>query len=331
MGDKPGMKTSDILVIGAGMAGLTCAARLAEAGLDVSVIDKGRGPGGRMATRRVEIAGKVIGFDHGAQYFTARNEGFRKTVAYWEQIGVAASWPAAGKDAHVGTPGMNGPIRALAQALDVEWNVRADRLSRKDGRWLVTTDLRDYVADTLLVAVPAEQSATLLKDAVPALAAAAASVRSEPCWATMAAFAERLPVDSDVLRGADGEAISWAARNSAKPSRSGAETWVIHASPSRSHELLEDLREQVATMLVNDFFAQVGIVGFSPIHLTAHRWLFAMAKPLEGEPARYDAEARIGIAGDYLHSPRVEGAWTSGRALADAVLTTRGPASATAG
>ncbi len=39
-----------------------------------------------------------------------------------------------------------------------------------------------------------------------------------------------------------------------------------------------------------------------------------------GEPARYDAAARIGIAGDYLHSPRVEGAFLSGRALAERVL-----------
>ena len=38
-----------VAIIGAGMAGLTCASRLAEAGHDVAVFDKGRGPGGRMA------------------------------------------------------------------------------------------------------------------------------------------------------------------------------------------------------------------------------------------------------------------------------------------
>jgi predicted NAD/FAD-dependent oxidoreductase len=47
-----------------------------------------------------------------------------------------------------------------------------------------------------------------------------------------------------------------------------------------------------------------------------------MPAAIAGEPARYDADQRIGIAGDYLHSPRVEGAFLSGRALAERVLST---------
>jgi predicted NAD/FAD-dependent oxidoreductase len=291
---------SDILIIGAGMAGLSCGTKLAQAGLSVRLIDKGRGPGGRMAARRAEVEGTTVSFDHGAQYFTARDPAFRAAVAEWEALGVVARWPAAGEEAWVGIPGMNGPIRALADTLDVRWNVRAEALTRLPDGWFVDSGADGFTADRLIVAVPA-------------------SVRSEPCWAVMAAFADTLAVDADTLRDADAP-ISWAARNSAKPERAGSECWVLHASPARSRELIDCDREEVAPILLADFFAQAGAPPVAPIHLAAHRWLYAMPQAVRGEPARYDGAARIGIAGDYLHSPRIEGAWLSGRALAEAVL-----------
>jgi monoamine oxidase len=57
-------------IIGSGIAGLSCADRLTSFGHEVCLFDKGRGPGGRMSTRRVEVEGHTLSFDHGAQYFT---------------------------------------------------------------------------------------------------------------------------------------------------------------------------------------------------------------------------------------------------------------------
>ncbi|MEQ8411308.1 MAG: FAD-dependent oxidoreductase [Erythrobacter sp.] len=311
-------QTHEILVIGAGMAGLACATRLAEAGRDVALIDKGRGPGGRMAARRAEIDGETVRFDHGAQYFTARDPAFREAVAEWEKASAAARWPEAGEDAFVGTPGMNGPIKAMASEVPVHWSVRAERVMREDDLWRVETEAGTLTARTLLVAIPAEQTAALLADAAPDLAALAGEVVSEPCWAVMAGFAGRLGIDGDTFRG--GGPIAWAARNSAKPGRTGAETWVIHAAPSRSRELLDVDKDEAAKRLLADFFAACRTTPQAPDHLAAHRWLYAMPASLAGDPARYDAAARIGVAGDWLHSPRVEGAFLSGRALAESVL-----------
>ncbi|MEE4155144.1 MAG: FAD-dependent oxidoreductase, partial [Erythrobacter sp.] len=135
------MKSSEICIIGAGMAGLSCGAALAQAGRDVRVIDKGRGPGGRMAARRAEIAGETVAFDHGAQYFTARDPAFRAAVSEWEAMGVVARWEAASASsedpAFVGVPGMNGPIRAMAEPLAVDWSVRAERLYREGANWRI--------------------------------------------------------------------------------------------------------------------------------------------------------------------------------------------------
>lgn len=300
------------------MAGLSCASHLAAAGHAPVLIDKGRGPGGRMASRRVEIAGETVSFDHGAQYFTARDPAFRAAVAAWEGLGAAAPWLEAGEHAYVGTPGMNGPIKAMACEFDVRWGVRALGLKRLGDRWQIATDTGDMTANTLLVAVPAEQASDLLADIAPDLAAIAAAVRSAPCWAALAAFAEPLLFAPDSLRGEG--AVSWAARNSAKPGRAGQECWVIHASPARSLALIDASKQQAAEALLADFCAVAGLATLPPtLHLDAHRWLYAMPEVAGGPAAHYDPAICIGIAGDYLHSPRVEGAWASGRALAGLV------------
>lgn len=309
---------TDILIIGGGMAGLSAASALVSIKRRIIVLDKGRGPGGRMAARRVEIAGETVRFDHGAQYFTARDAAFRKTVAAWEQAGVAARWPAAGEDAWVGTPGMNACVKAMADELDVRWGVRAEQIAREGAVWRVDTGEQSFTAATLLVAVPAEQAAVLLAEVAPDLAALAASVVSAPCWAVMAGFAEPLTYAPDTLRS-DTAPVSWAARNSAKPGRGGSEAWVIHASPARSRELIDLPKDEAANILLADFFAAASVAPATPTHIDAHRWLYALPQALRGEGAHFDPALGLGIAGDWLHSPRVEGAWLSGLALAQAV------------
>lgn len=309
----------DIAIIGAGMAGLACATRLAEAGLKPALFDKGRGPGGRMAARRAEILGETVSFDHGAQYFTARDPAFQSAIAGWHEQGVVAPWEAAGPEAWVGVPGMNGPIRAMAEPLDVQWGVRVESLKRSGDHWQLLGEGLETTARTVLVAIPAEQAKDLLAEPMPEFAAVAGSVQSAPCWAVMAALAEPLPIAPDTLRDPNAP-ISWAARNSAKPGRSGNECWVLHASPDRSRAIIDLPKEESAEALLADFFAQTGVEPQVPLHLVAHRWLYAMAEAVPGDPARYDVNARIGLAGDYLHSPRVEGAFLSGYALAELVL-----------
>jgi predicted NAD/FAD-dependent oxidoreductase len=240
-------------------------------------------------------------------------------------MGVVARWEAASASledpALVGVPGMNAPIRAMAEPLGVDWSVRAERLYREGANWRIESDCGVYAAPLVVLAIPAEQAAALLAQAAPQLAAIPAQVVSQPCWAVMASFAEPLGIFVDTVR-ADNDAIAWAARNSAKPGRSGPESWVIHASPARSRELLECAKDEIGLTLLTDFAKQTGLDFPEPLHLSAHRWLYALPAALPGEPWRYDAAAGIGLAGDYLHSPRVEGAWLSGKALAREILRT---------
>ena len=88
-------------MIGAGMAGMACGQALRDGGHAVTLIDKGRGAGGRMATRRLATHLGDVTFDHGAQYFTARDADFRDQVDRWAEAGHVSRWPVVGEDAWV--------------------------------------------------------------------------------------------------------------------------------------------------------------------------------------------------------------------------------------
>jgi predicted NAD/FAD-dependent oxidoreductase len=306
----------DVAIVGAGMAGLACAEALGAAGVRTALFDKGRAPGGRMSTRRIATTAGEAAFDHGAQYFTVRDAAFRARVERWQAMGLAAPWPAAGPDAWVGTPGMNAPVKQMAAAVPVRWSAQIDAIAREADRWRVA----DGLFDAVLVAVPAEQAAPLLQPWQPGFADQAAQTRSAPCWTVMAAFAERLPIEADVLREAG--IIGWAARNSAKPGRAGPESWVIQAGPDWSRDHLEETPPDVVAPLLAAFGARAGVVLPTPLAAVAHRWRYARAGNA-GAGALWDAGLRIGACGDWLLGPRVEAAWLSGTRLAAAVLARR--------
>jgi renalase len=311
-----------VAIIGAGMAGLSCARALVQAGLAVEMFDKGRGPGGRMSTRRVGLDERELRFDHGAQYFTARDERFRAEVAAWREAGKVADWPAAGAEALVGVPGMNEPVRAMAEGLDVRWGTRIDRLEQVAGEWMLHGGVRvrgGYAS--VVVAIPAEQAGPLVADFAAGFADRAERTRSEPCWTAMALFAQPLPLADTIMSGG---AVAWAARDGAKPGRGGSESWVLQASPGWTRDHLDTPAEQIPKLLLAALFADHAIEPAQPDYASAHRWLYAKAQPVAGEPALWDAPLRLGLAGDWLIAPRVESAWISGRELADRMIAAPG-------
>ena len=271
-----------------------------------------------MASRRIMTAAGEASFDHGAQYFTARDPAFRSEAEAWARAGWAARWPAAGPDAWVGLPAMNGPLRGLAAGLHVRWQCRVASLGREDNGWrLLGQGLEDETPfDGAIVAVPAEQAAPLLSPWDGAGAATARATLSQPCWTVMAAFATPVPAEGDIVREAG--PIGWAARNSAKPGRTGPDAWVIQAGPEWSAAHLEQAADDVVAPLLREFAARSGpLPGL--LAATAHRWRFARSGSA-GKGSLWDTGLRLGACGDWLLGPRVECAWLSGAALAERVI-----------
>lgn len=309
-------------IVGAGVAGLACADGLTARGHDVVLFDKGRGPGGRMSTRRLQTAQGEAHFDHGAQYFTVREDDFGTQVNAWIADGVVAPWPAAGAGAYVGVPAMNAPVRRLAGRHDVHWSSRVTAVRRGGAGWQLTLDggeVRDV--GLLVVAIPAEQAAELLADSAPDLAVQAGAAISEPCWTVMAAFAQPVMIAADCWRGAEerpADMLGWAARNSAKPARTGPESWVVQGTPAWSRRCIDSDPDAVVTTLLAALSNELGVHLPPPIATAAHLWRFA--RSAHGGPGPvFDPDRRLGLCGDWLIGPRVESAWVSGARLAERI------------
>ena len=322
-----------IAVIGAGMAGLSAAQELVSAGKKVRLFDKGRGPGGRMSTRRVELNGQQVRFDHGAQYLTARSDAFQAVLEGWVESGVAAEWKAQIVDLddvrqakpwpqrkrYVGIPGMNGIIRHLASDLDVTWGMRVIDIQKTSGQWRLTFE-GGQVEDgfeAVILAIPAEQVPPLIRHCAPEIAKAAGRVKSEPCWTTLGVFKDRVPVEWQAAHTSEG-AIAWIANNTSKPQRGGPETWVLQASAEWSNTHLEDDKEKVAEFMLTAFQGLSGAA--DPLLITAHRWRYSQVYAPAPEQCYWDIEQAIGACGDWCTGPNTEDAWKSGRALAAQIL-----------
>jgi predicted NAD/FAD-dependent oxidoreductase len=312
------MNPGKFAVIGAGLAGLACARRLANAGCAVTVFDKGRVAGGRMATRRAELAA----WDHGAQYFTARDPGFQGLVEQARTAGQVEKWrprwPGGEQEERelwVGVPGISALPRWMASGLDIVSPARVLSLARRGSTWTLADDRGASFGgfDFVALAMPAPQ-AGVLANGHTALAGVASSVKMDPCWAVMAAFERRVETELDADWSPD-PMLPWFARNSSKPRRTGLDAWVLHADAAWSREHLEDEAAAVQSALLKRLAERLSVVLPAATIVETHRWRYArVAAPL-GEAYLLDRAAGIAFCGDWCLDARVEAAFLSGDRL----------------
>ena len=304
-----------IVVIGSGMAGLACARRLADAGHAAVVLDKGRGIGGRVATRRV---GNVQ-FDHGAQYVNAHGAGFEAVLRSLGERGAVAGWQdSTGRTHSVGAPGMSTIPMALGIGLDIRQQVQVARLVQDGAGWALHLDAGTMRAPRVVVTVPAPQVADLLGADHP-LVAALAPVQFAPCLALMAAVAGVAPF---VTRQDADDPLAWISQDSTKPGRpQGPDNmWVAQAGEAFSRSHLELTPTQMVTRMLPMLCDRLGVNADGVTHAAAHRWRHARVTQALGQPFLRNPDATLYLGGDWCIGPRVEAAWTSGTAMADDIL-----------
>ena len=324
-----------IAIVGAGLAGVTCALQLQSAGHSVVLYEKSRGAAGRMSTRRSDewLA------DHGAQYFTARGNAFKAQVARWESEGLVSPWPARigeltsvqpfqwaakpGPTRYVATPGMNSLVRSLTGQLNLQINTTITRIEHAQEGWLLHSKEQDTplpVVQAVVFAIPAPQLVAFDSVLPNPWINQASETRFDPCWASLVGFDQPLNLPFDALFINDGP-LRWIARNHSKPGRTGPETWTLHASPEFSDQTVESDGQEIQSILLATF-AQITPV--RPVWTQIHKWRYALSHPTgeSDEPALWDAQMRLGVCGDWLADGRIEGAWLSGQACAKRIIQT---------
>ena len=309
---------SEIIIIGAGMTGLACARRLAQAGLKPLVLDKGRGIGGRMATRRVKLAAGEISFDHGAQYFTARAAAFAEAMRGLDPT--CARWDDGAVEPHlVGVPGMSSVPRAMAAGLEVRLETAVTAARATSGGWELDVGEKRLETQHLVITVPAPQAAALVGPDHP-IHARIAGIAMAPCLTLMAAFANDAPRPF-AARVADGHPLAWIAHDGSKPGRAGALTnWVAQASAAWSEQHLEMPAEVLAERMLPMLAEVIGVAPEMALHAAAHRWRYARPIVPLGQPFLSDDTGTLHVGGDWCLGARVEAAWLSGTAIADAIV-----------
>lgn len=324
------MKSSDVLIIGAGISGLLCATELQNAGLSVRLVDKGRGVGGRMATRYM-ASGCC---DHGAQFFTVRDARFQSYVDNWIQAGVVLEWfrhspedsNPNGYPRYRGRNGMSDVPKHLGLNLDIASGERVIGLTHDGGYWLASCESGNlFTAGYLVVTAPLPQALTLLDTAGLDYAGpylqGLRNVRYSKGLATLAVLegSSALPPSgfAKVLTGP----LSWLADNRIKGISPDASVITIHASADFAEQHWDSPDELRGRLMLE---AAQPWLGSRVCDYQCHRWGFTLPQNPWHEKHFSHSSLKLTLAGDAFGGARVEGAALSGIEAAQAVLQNSG-------
>ncbi len=315
-----------ILIVGAGMAGLAAASELSQAGRKVLVIDKGRGVGGRIASRRI---GRAT-FDHGAQFMTAKDPRFAAAMDRWQKAGVVEEWyrsSGEGPERHPrwrGKPAMTAVAGNLARNVDLLLEKRVVSLLRDPAGWVAHLESGEtFRAGAVLLTPPVPQSLAILEAGgnrpPPEEKARLGAIEYERCLAVMAVLAgpSRIPPPGG-LAPAEGP-IAWIADNQ-KKGVSAAPAVTIHATAAFSLIHWDRDRTDCGRELLQA--AEVWL-GSNVTEFQVHGWRYSKPIRVEESPCMvlYRSPPLV-LAGDAFAGPRVEGAALSGWAAAEVLKQT---------
>lgn len=315
-------------MVGAGLAGLSCARTLRRAGFFVEVFEQEKTIGGRMATTRLGVET----FDHGAQYVTARSRHFKSYLDEIIGLGYASRWnPRASLNGEegagqmnpwiVGTPGMASMVRPLAESVRIHTSRKVHTIDRRDKGWHVWFEDETSVGPfhAIAITIPAPQ-ARLLLGRLDSLAQPLSRVRLQPCWALMVRLDERILPDQDVYSDMS-EVVRWIARNNTKPSRAPrGDSIVIHASQNWSRQTEDTEPEIIAEELWGGVSHILGLPPVRPVRMTAHLWTYGLVDQSLGETYVFSTDHMVGLAGDWCLGRLAEHAFDSGDRLANAIV-----------
>ncbi|MBX2855346.1 MAG: FAD-dependent oxidoreductase, partial [Rhodobacteraceae bacterium] len=316
-------KRPHIAVIGAGLAGLTAARELRTDGAAVTVFEKSRGPGGRLATRRPFGREDPLGIDHGAPFAQAEHAGTLAALIELGQPWAPNGGPTLGA---IGVPGMNDLVKPIAEGLRLITETEIQEIARGPEDWLLidAADGRHGPFDGVAVAVPAPQAAGLLGETCGDVQKA----EMRPCWTLLLAYETVDIAPVELLRPAEGP-LELIIQNSAKPGRgleraAQAQTWAAHATAEWSIAHLEMSKEEAAEQLYTLALEIAPLPKAVPAYRAAHRWRYSQTTKTVGRAYWLSTEGDLGCCGDWRLGPNAGDAYRSGlmlgRAMAERIV-----------
>ena len=337
----------DTVIIGAGLAGITCARALQAAGRDVVVLDKSRGVGGRLATRRLHGTQAA----HGFRVWAPQHPGLQALTEELVAADVLQPW----EEGYAAKDGGNAIAKYLARNIPINRQHRVVALSRQQQAWRIESevpngdstalmDVRQMHVRQVVLALPAPQIAEILERSGFSAAATLPlrQVEYAPCVTVMAGYGDAiagwphqdqtyqnqiLPVNSPLKQ---------IVLDSSKRSQNTSTVMVLHSTadfatgtlPIDRHRL-----EPAAQQLLQAAEAQVPGLA-QPDWFQVHRWRYALvARPYAAAFSALSVPKASPIlcCGDWCQPPvperspyrNIDAAFQSGQAVAQQILEVR--------
>lgn len=313
------------LIIGAGISGLMAGKILSQAGFPVTVVEKSRGVGGRMATRRINNGI----FDHGAQFFTVREPQFQRWADLWIKEGTARVWthhfsepgniPAGiGHPRYRGANGMTSLAKNISSGLPIHLQTRVISIFLDGEIWITRTDDgKQFISNQLILTAPVPQSLSLLKTGGISLPksdlARLQAIQYHPCIAVLVLLDGPSGVPSPGGIRFESGPIQWLADNKQKGISSETTAITIHASADFSRKNFDFNPELLAETLI---IAAKPWLGKNILDWQLHKWRYS--QPMQVYPELFmkiPILPPLFFAGDAFGGPSVEGAALSGMAV----------------
>ena len=314
-----------IAIIGSGLSGSVLAYHLHKSE-SVSLFEKSLGVSGRMSTRSVT----PFEFDHGAQFFTARSDKFKKfllpylkdeTIVEWKpkilnfEKGKAPFKRLWYEPHYIAKPKMTSLCKSIASCLDIKFKTQIDRIFKKNGLWSLLSgdELVGEGFDWIISAAPAIQTRELF-DVSGISLSGLSEVKYSPCFALMVGLdpSVQLNFDAALVKNSP---IKWIAVNSTKADRSIHKTLVIHSSNSWAHDNLEREFSYVQDQLLNELLNLTGLTEVDINHIDLARWRYAKVSKASNQGVCLNDSLKVAACGDWCLGNRVEDAFLSAVAL----------------
>ena len=325
------MKLS-IAIVGAGLSGLTLANVIGEHA-DVTVFEKARGVGGRMSTRYAN----EFYFDHGAQFFTARNKHFKQFLAPHFSSGLVEEWKGKvvtfekGKKMtdriwfephYVATPGMNSLCKKLAENVRIHLNCDVAPLVEKSKQGWELFDKNGAglgFYHWVISTAPPVQTTHLFDKFLPKDSILNQS-KFLACYSLMFGFHKKW-MHSWMAANILNSPLESIAVNSTKPGRNhNLTTLVVHSSNSWAEKHADDDLEKTACFLRDELQQILKFDISEPAYFSLHRWRYALLDKLADDKTKnepyYDKDLQLASVGDWCSRSRIEDTWLNAHELA---------------
>ncbi|MEX2602369.1 MAG: FAD-dependent oxidoreductase [Balneolaceae bacterium] len=331
-------------IIGAGISGLTAGRELAKAGHDVTVIEKSRGFGGRLATR---YAGKdnSIKLDHGVSSFTAESAEFSGFVSELLEKNLIRVWGnrfsyhdgntlyeddpnANGSTSYTATEGMNRIGKYLARWVDVKTEEKAGGLTyfgpyrTKKRPWMINlTNYNTFEADAVIIALPAPQAYGVIltcQDEIDTLKIISQidEIHYDPAYMLLAGYGSRELPDWEGIQ-CQGDDIEFITNEGSKRELPEC-SLVIRSTPQFVQTYRERSPETIQLALLERASAIAGDWIQKPEWKQLHFWRYKKARKILNMPYLdfEELDSPLALVGDYFSGSSVDSAYCSGLKLA---------------